>query len=285
MSMASKMRVQLERDELLIAPGAYDCITAALIEQAGFDAVYMSGGCTAAMVGFPDYGLTTMTELTENAGRMANMVGVPVIADADTGFGNELNVYRTVREYELRGVAAIQLEDQGFPKKCGHLDRKEIVSIEEFVSKIRAAAAARRDKDTIIIARTDARGVAGFEEAVRRMNAALDAGADVAFLEAPQTMEETEQVPHLIHGPCLLNVVRGGKSPLVDLRQAASFGYKIAIVPGLLLAHIIGCCDDILRELSETRVHPETRNNISVKEMFRRVGSDRWDALQAQFAP
>jgi 2-methylisocitrate lyase-like PEP mutase family enzyme len=284
MSMASKMRAQLAGDEMLVAPGAYDCITAALIEQAGFSAVYMSGGCTASMLGFPDYGLTTMTELADNAGRIAGMVQVPVIADADTGYGNELNVYRTVREYEMRGVAAIQLEDQGFPKKCGHLDKKEIVPIEQFVNKIRAAAGARRDKDTIIIARTDARSVAGFEEAVRRMNAALEAGADVAFLEAPQTMDETKQAPRLINGPCLLNVVRGGKSPLVDLREAASFGYKIAIVPGLLLAHIIGCCDDILRELSETHVHPETRNNISVKDMFRRVGSDRWDALQAQYS-
>lgn len=283
MTMATRMRADLTGDSMIVAPGAYDCITAALIERAGFGAVYMSGGCTAGMLGFPDYGLTTMTELAENAGRIAGMVDLPVIADADTGYGNELNVHRTVREYEQRGVAAIQLEDQSFPKRCGHLDNKEIVSIEEFVRKIRAAADARRNPDTLIVARTDARSVVGFEEAVRRMNAALDAGADIAFLEAPQSMEETEQAPRLIGGPCLLNVVRGGKSPLVDLRQAEAFGYKIAIVPGLLLMHIIGCCEDVLQELKETRIHPETRNNVSVRDMFRRVGSDKWDALQARY--
>jgi len=283
MSLAASLRQEIAAGRFVVAPGAYDCVTAKLIESAGFGAVYMSGGCTAGMLGFPDYGLATMTEMVDNAGRIAGAVAVPVIADADTGYGNELNVTRTVREYELRGVAAIQLEDQGFPKKCGHLDNKVIVPVEEFVAKIRAAAAARRNQDTIIVARTDARAVSGFEDAVRRMNAALDAGADVAFLEAPQTMAETEQVPRLVHGPCLLNVVRGGKSPLIDLRQADTMGYRIAIVPGLLLAHIIGSCDEILQELRETHIHPIPHNNLSIRDMFRRLGSDEWDTLRAQF--
>jgi 2-methylisocitrate lyase-like PEP mutase family enzyme len=282
MSLAASLRREIADGPLIVAPGAYDCITAKLIEGAGFGAVYMSGGCTAGMLGFPDYGLATMTEMVDNAGRIAGAVTVPVIADADTGYGNELNVTRTVREYELRGIAAIQLEDQGFPKKCGHLDNKVIVPVEEFVVKIRAAAAARRNKDTIIVARTDARAVSGFEDAVARMNASLEAGADVAFLEAPQTMAETEQVPRLVHGPCLLNVVRGGKSPLFDLRQAGDMGYRIAIVPGLLLAHIIGSCGEILQELRETRIHPIPRGNLSIRDLFRHLGSDAWDTLRTQ---
>src|SRR5499433_3480524 len=151
---------------MLVAPGAYDCITARTIAQAGFDAVYMTGAGTAAMLGYPDYGLVTMSEMADNAGRLASAIDVPVIADADTGYGNELNATRTVREYERRGVAGLHIEDQGFPKKCGHLDNKTIVSLDEYLAKNRAAAAAKRDPDFIVIARTDSRAVLGFEEAV-----------------------------------------------------------------------------------------------------------------------
>ena len=235
------------------------------------------------MLGFPDYGLTTMSEMVDNAGRIANAVSVPVIADADTGFGNELNVTRTVREYELRGVAAIQIEDQGFPKRCGHLEGKEIVSVKEFVTRIRAAAAARRNPDTLIVARTDARSIAGFSESIDRLNAALEAGADIAFFEAQQSIQETQDIPRLIHGPCLLNVTRGGKSPVPDLRQVADMGYRIAILPGLLLMHIIGSCRQILKEAQETQTHPVPLGNISIIEMWRVVGADDWDAVQARY--
>src|SRR5271155_4968408 len=184
MTHAARFRELLRRDGMVVAPGAYDCITARLIERAGFDAVYMTGAGTAATLGYPDFGLVTMSEMVGNAGRIAAAVDLPVIADADTGYGNELNVVRTVREYERTGVAGIHLEDQGFPKKCGHLDDKEIVPREDWLAKIRAAAAARRDRDFVIIARTDARAVAGFDEAIARANAALAAGADMAFVEA-----------------------------------------------------------------------------------------------------
>src|SRR6266699_4581595 len=163
LSAAARLRRLLAQNGLLIAPGAYDCISARTIEQAGFSAVYMTGAGTAATLGYPDYGLLTMSEMADNAGRLAAAVGVPVIADADTGYGNELNVTRTVREYEARGVAGIHIEDQGFPKKCGHLDDKEIVPREDWLAKIRAAAAARRTADFTIIARTDARAVIGFD--------------------------------------------------------------------------------------------------------------------------
>src|SRR5262245_39117652 len=176
MSRATKLR-QLLKQDMIVAPGAYDCITARTIAQADFAAVYMTGAGTAAALGYPDYGLLTMSEMADNAGRIAAAVTVPVIADADTGYGNELNATRTVREYERRGVAGLHIEDQAFPKKCGHLDRKAIVSRDEFLAKIRAALAARRDGDFYIIARTDARAVAGLEEAIARANAALAVGA------------------------------------------------------------------------------------------------------------
>src|SRR5258707_7944538 len=220
MRPAARLRELLGQPEMIIAPGAYDGITARLIEQAGFPAVYMTGAGTSMARGFPDFGLLSMSEMAENAAVIARTVEIPVIADADTGYGNELNVTRTVREFEARGVAGIHIEDQASPKRCGHLDGKEIISGPEFVSKIRAAVAARRDPDFLIIARTDARAVAGFDEAIARANAALDAGADMAFVEAPQTMEEIAAVPKRVKGPCLLNVVWGGKTPEIDLREA-----------------------------------------------------------------
>src|SRR3954453_14310746 len=189
MTQAARFRELLRRDGMVVAPGAYDCITARLIERAGFNAVYMTGAGTAATLGYPDYGLVTMSEMADNAGRIAAAVGVPVIADADTGYGNELNATRTVREYEQRGIAGLHIEDQGFPKKCGHLDNKVIVPLDEYLAKVRAAVAARTNSDFVIIARTDSRAVLGLEEAIRRANAALEAGADMAFFEAPRTME------------------------------------------------------------------------------------------------
>jgi 2-methylisocitrate lyase-like PEP mutase family enzyme len=283
MTAAKRMRSLLQQDGMVVAPGAYDGITAKLVEQAGFPAVYMTGAGTAATCGYPDYGLLTMSEMVENAGRLAAAVGVPVIADADTGYGNELNVVRTVREYERRGIAGIHIEDQGFPKRCGHLDDKEIIPLEDYLPKIRAAAAARRDQDFLIIARTDSRAGAGFEEAVRRMNEALAAGADMAFLEAPQTLDEVAAVPRLVKGPCLLNVVWRGKTPEIGLGDAEAMGYKLAILPGLLFKTVIGACDAALQQLRETRRHPAPAMDLTVREVFRRVGADEWDKLRTAF--
>jgi 2-methylisocitrate lyase-like PEP mutase family enzyme len=224
-----------------------------------------------------------MSEMVGNAERIAAAVGLPVIADADTGYGNELNVFRTVREYERSGVAGIHIEDQGFPKKCGHLDDKEIVPREEWLAKIRAAAAARQDPDFLIIARTDARAVAGFDEAVARANAALAAGAEMVFVEAPQTLDEVAAVPRLVQGPCLLNVVYGGKTPDLDLREAERMGYKLAILPGLLLKCVVGICEEKLGQLKAAHRHPAPPKEMTVREMFARVGADEWDARRTQF--
>jgi len=275
------LRRLLGRPQMLIAPGAYDGITARLIEQAGFDAVYMTGAGTSMARGFPDFGLLGMSEMVDNAAVMARSISVPLISDADTGYGNELNVTRTVREFESRGVAGIHIEDQVSPKRCGHLDGKEVIGREEFISKIRAAVAARRDPDFLIIARTDARAMMSLDEAIWRANAALAAGADMAFVEAAQTLEEVAAIPKLVEGPCLLNVVPGGRTPIFDLREAESMGYRLAILPGLMLKATLEAGDAALAELKATHVAPKV--NASVAQTFQRFGADEWNALRSQF--
>ena len=282
MTKGKSFREALKRG-MVAAPGCYDCITARSIERAGFEAVYMTGAGTAAMLGYPDYGLVTMSEMADNAGRIASAIKLPVIADADTGYGNELNAIRTVREYEKRGVAGIHIEDQGFPKKCGHLEDKTIVPIEDYVAKIRAAVSAKVDPDFLVIARTDSRAVLGFEEAIRRANAAIEAGADMAFVEAPQTLEETQAVPKLVKGPCLFNNVWRGKSPDIAFDDAQRMGYKVTIVPGMLFKAVIGICDATLKEMKAIGRHPQLDTNMTVRDAFRRVGADEWDAVSERF--
>lgn len=284
MSKASELRALIKRGGMTVAPGAYDCITARAIADAGFEVVYMTGSGTAAAHGYPDYGLLTMSEMVANASKIASSVDLPVISDADTGYGNELNVVRTVHEYARQGVAAIHIEDQVFPKKCGHLDNKEVIPAEDYVAKMRAAADARGNSDFVIIARTDSRGVIGFDEAIRRANAALAAGADVAFVEAPQTLEEVAAVPKLVKGPCLLNVVRRGKTPAVELKDAEEMGYKIAILPSLLFRGVLGCCDELLAEVKKGRV-PAPSKDFSPQEGFARFGAAEWDELRERYRP
>lgn len=283
MNRSTQLRQLLARREMLVAPGAYDGITARLIEEAGYPAVYMTGAGTSAARGFPDFGLLTMTEMVENAAVMARSISVPLIADADTGYGNELNVSRTVREFESRNVAAIHIEDQVTAKRCGHLDGKEIVSREEFIAKIRAAVAARRDPDFIIIARTDARAVLDLQEAVARANAALAAGADLAFIEAPQTLDEVVAIPKLVKGACLLNLVPGGKTPLLHLAEVEAMGYRMTILPGILLITIMEACDAALQELKLSKRLASPKNGAKVAELFRRFGADEWSLLRTQF--
>ncbi len=282
-SSSARMRHLLRQPGMLIAPGAYDGLTAKLVEQAGFPVVYMTGSGTSAARGFPDFGLLTMTEMVENASVLARSVSIPLIADADTGYGDALNVTRTVREYESRNVAGIHIEDQVSPKRCGHLGGKEVVSREEYLTKIRAAVAARSDPDFLVIARTDARSVVSFEEAVERSNEALAAGADMAFVEAMETMDELQRIPKLVHGPCLLNVVPGGKTPLFDLREAEAMGYKLALVPGILFRTAIEACDEALKRLRETHMAPLPKPGATFADGFRRFGSDEWNDLRTRF--
>ena len=282
MTSASQLRKLLQRPEIVVAPGVYDGLTARLAEQAGFAAVYMTGAGTSAARGYPDYGLLTMTEMVDNAALIARTVGVPLIADADTGYGNELNVTRAVREFEARGVAAIHIEDQVSPKRCGHLDGKEVVGRDEFVAKIRAALAARVDPDFLIIARTDARAVVDLDEAIARVNAALAAGADMAFVEATRTLEEMQAVPREVHGPCLLNVVPGGKTPPLTMGDAQAMGYRLAILPGIALQAVVEACEAAFATLKQTHL-PPVGGGLSPLDLFRRVGAEEWDALRRQF--
>jgi 2-methylisocitrate lyase-like PEP mutase family enzyme len=254
MSTATSLRELLGSPGMVIAPGAYDAIGARLIEQAGFAAVYMTGAGTSPHAAFPTSAFCSMSEMVDNAAVMARATHIPLIADADTGYGNELNVTRTVREYEARGVAAIHIEDQVSPKRCGHLEGKEVISRDEFVSKIRAAVEARRSKEFVVIARTDARAMLGLDEAIWRANASLEAGADMAFVEATQKLEEIAQVPKQVRGPCLLNVVPGGRTPIIDLREVERMGYKLAILPGLMLKAAIEAGDAALAELKATHL-------------------------------
>ena len=224
-----------------------------------------------------------MSEMVDNARRIATAVGMPVIADADTGYGNELNVIRTVREYEAAGVAGIHIEDQGFPKKCGHSTTRRSSRSTNWLAKIRAAAASRRSRDFTVIARTDSRAVAGFDEAIGRANDAIEAGADMVFVEAPQTMDEVTRVPQLVRGPCLLNVVGGGGRRRSTSPEAERMGYKLAIVPGLLIKNVVGICEQMLGELAATRRHPKPVREMTVRDTFQLWGADEWDALRTQF--
>jgi methylisocitrate lyase len=226
------LRNLIEDKEILLAPGAHDLLTARIIEKAGFKSVYMTGyGQAASMLGKPDVGLLTMTEMADRAKKFAQAVDIPVIADGDTGFGNAINVIRTVEEYEQAGVAAIQLEDQVAPKKCGHMNGRQVVPIDEMLGKIEAAKYARKDKDFIIIARTDARTSLGFDEALKRAKAYADAGADVIFFESPESEEEMRKLNEEIKVPALANMVEGGRTPLFSAKELEEMGYSIVIFP------------------------------------------------------
>ena len=285
MRSTTAFRTLLRDTDLVVAPGAYDGMGAKFIEQAGFQAVYMTGAGTAAALGYPDFGIATMSEMAANAGTLARSVSIPVIADADTGFGNELNVTRTVQEYEMRGVAGLHIEDQVTPKRCGHLDGKEVVSRDEYVAKIRAAVAARRDPDFYVIARTDAAAVLGLDEAIGRANEALAAGADMAFVEAARTLDDLAAIPKRVNGPCLLNIVRGGKTPDLDFATARGMGYRFAILPSLLMGAAQDAFDLALKAVRETDAPPSSAGSMSIAERFRRLGADEWIALGSRFRP
>src|ERR1041385_8101507 len=214
-----------------MVPGAYDTLTARLVEQAGFEAVYLTGGGYSRANGYPDLGLLTLSENVRFIGLTVDAVSIPVIADADTGYGNAINVIRTVREYEKSGVAGFHIEDQVAPKKCGHYEGKEVISRAEMVGKIKAAVDTRRDADMVIIARSDARAIEGLNAAIDRVNAYLEAGADIGFVEAPQTVDELRIVGRSVIGPALVNVFEGGKTPMLPAAELDAMGFRLGIYP------------------------------------------------------
>jgi len=238
MRTTTRLRELLARPDALVIPGAYDALSARLIVQTGFRAVYMTGfGTSASVLGQPDVGLLTMSEMVSRAAALASVAGdVPLIADADTGYGNPINVRRTIREYVRAGVAGLHIEDQVWPKKCGHMEGKQVIPMEEMVQKVHAAVDARQDPDFVIIARTDANAVTGFEDALRRGQAYREAGADVIFIEAPRSLEELRAIGQAFRGtPLIFNWAESGKTPLLPLSEIQALGFNLVIFPVSLL--------------------------------------------------
>jgi len=242
MRTTTRLRELLAGPDLIVAPGAYDALSARLIAQAGFPAVYMTGfGTAASVLGQPDVGLLTMSEMVSRAAAIAAVIAsvagdLPLIADADTGYGNPINVRRTIREYERAGVAGLHIEDQVWPKKCGHMEGKQVIPMDEMVQKVRAAVDARQDPDFVIIARTDANAVHGLEDAIRRGKAYHEAGADVIFIEAPRSMTELRSIAQAFPGvPLLFNWAESGKTPPLPLEEIRTLGFKLVIFPVSLL--------------------------------------------------
>ena len=286
MRTTTKFRQLLNQPGIIQAPGSYDCLTAKLIQQAGFPAVYMTGaGTSVAQLGYPDLGLATMTDMIANAASITDILDVPLIADADTGYGGILNVRRTVRQYERAGVAAIHIEDQEMPKRCGHLDDKKVVSTEDMVQKIRAAVDARTDDDLTIIVRTDSIAVTGWEDAMVRCEEYIKAGADALFVEALRTPEEVEQVGKNISVPLLYNFVESGKSPLLSAADLEKFGFKIVIYPASALLAVTRVVEKIMAQLKETGTTAHLIDDmVSLEACFEVVGLSEMLAEDAQFA-
>jgi 2-methylisocitrate lyase-like PEP mutase family enzyme len=275
----------LRREELLVAPGCFDGLSARLVEEAGFEAAYLSGGAVARSMGIPDIGLVTMSETIERAAQVVSAVKLPIIADADTGYGNAVNLVRTVREFERIGVAAIHVEDQITPKRCGHLDGKEVISLGEMEKKLEAALAARTDSDFCIIARTDARGVHGFDDAIARARAFAKLGVDAIFVEAPQSEQELAEIPRRIpEVPLLVNVFKGGKTPMLPMKRLQEMGYRIAIYPSETQRAAIHAMRMTLATLKRDGTTESIDEALTTfKERDRVVGLDDWQKIERQY--
>jgi carboxyvinyl-carboxyphosphonate phosphorylmutase len=282
----TRFRTMLDAPGIIVAPGAYDGFSARLIEAAGFKAVYMTGAGTAAShLGQPDLGLATLTEMATHASHLASCNSIPLIADADTGYGNALNVVRTVREYEKAGVAGLHIEDQVAPKKCGHIAGKQVVEAKEFADKIRAAVEYKTDPDFVVIARTDARAVTGLDDAIARANLYREAGADLIFFEAPQSLEEVQRVAREVKAPLLANMVQGGRTPALTVVELEKLGFKMVIFPGVCMRAAVPAIEGALERLKQTGTDwPKDGPVMGPMDIFRRVGFDWWHAVEDKFA-
>lgn len=286
MRATTRLRQMLQEPGIIVAPGAYDCLTAKIIEREGFSAVYMTGaGTSVARLGYPDLALATMSEMVANASAIATAVDVPVIADADTGYGGVLNVQRAIRQYERAGVAAIHIEDQEFPKRCGHLEDKRVVPVGDMVRKVRAAVDARTDEDLVIIARTDALAVTGWDDTMRRAEAYAKAGANVLFIEALRTPEEAERAVRNFDLPLIYNFVETGKSPLFPVSELERIGFKLVIFP---VSAMLSVCHRVARLMRELKHKGTTKHLIgdmvSLEECFELAGLAELLARDARYA-
>ena len=284
-SPAARLRRLLAADSLVIAPGIYDGLTAALVQRHGFPAAYVSGAAASVSgLGLPDLGLMTGSEMAAHTTRLRAATALPLIVDIDTGYGNELNVRRTIETYRRIGVAAVHLEDQVFPKRCGHLAGKAVVPVAEAASKVRAAVAAREDDELVIIARTDARGPLGLEAAIDRANAYVDAGADLIFLEAPESERELETIAARVRAPLVANVLARSKTPVLTAERLRELGFRLAIYPLVAIAAATAAVDTALATLAGTGRPPLDARGPA--ELFGLVGLDGWlDWSQAFTGP
>jgi len=283
---AKRLRELLKKPGLVRAPGAFDAWSARLVEMAGFPAAYMTGyGASASVIGRPDIGLMTMSEMVTQARNMAAAVDIPLIADGDTGYGGVLNVIRTVQEFETAGVAGLQLEDQVFPKRCGHMEGKQLIPREEMAAKIKAAVHARRSHDFIIVARTDARAVTGLTDAMARATAYAEAGADVLFVEAPQSVQEMEQIAGALNRPLIANMVERGKTPLLTVSELERIGYRIAIYPVSALYAATRAMVQVLKRMKEeVSAANGVDDLVGFEEFNQLIGVAEMRALEKRFS-
>jgi 2-methylisocitrate lyase-like PEP mutase family enzyme len=271
---AAQLRALLAGDGLIVAPGVSDGLSARLVERAGFLAVYASGGAIARSMALPDLGLLSMSEVVGRLRPIVDAVGIPVIADADDGYGNALNVRRTVAAFEQAGVAALHLEDQLSPKRCGHLDDKTLIPAQDFAQKIAAARDAATDPDLVIIARTDAIAVEGFAAAIARARLYGEAGADVLFVEAPETEQQIERIAEELPGPNLINMFHGGKTPLLPADRLGDLGYRIVIIPSDLQRAAMHAMEEVLRALKhDGDSHSLSERMVSFQQREEIVGT------------
>src|SRR5215213_11141517 len=286
MTEAETLRSRLSRKPIVIAPGVYDPFTALIASRAGFTALYVSGAAIAyTKLGRPDIGLVTMTEVTDTLALIRDRVDSHLIVDADTGYGNALNVVRTVREFERAGANAIQLEDQDFPKRCGHLDGKALIPADEMCGKIRAAVDARRSRETLIVARTDAVAVEGFDRAIERAAMYRDAGADMLFVEAPKTRDDLARLVKALPGvPLMANMVEGGKTPILPAADLEQIGFALVIFPGGIVRALGRMAADYYGSLAANGTTEPFRNQmLSFEEINRVVGTPEMIALGKRY--
>ncbi|TAK81230.1 MAG: oxaloacetate decarboxylase [Betaproteobacteria bacterium] len=284
MRPTTKLRQLLSRPGAIMAPGVADALNAKLVQRHGFEAVYMTGaGTSAVRLGMPDVGLLTMSEMVDNAARIADASGLPVIADADNGYGGVLNVRRTVQAYERAGIAAVHIEDQVMPKRCGHLMGKQLVPVEEMVAKIRAATDARSDADFVLIARSDAVAVEGFEPALERALRYKEAGADVLFIEAPSA-EQLPKIAPRLKAPLVYNMATSGKTPFLKREEIERLGFQIIIYPNWMMLAAIRAASEVLATLKETGTIASIAKDVpSFKEFFDLLGMPEVQELEARY--
>ena len=279
------LRERMAAPGIVVAPGCYDCISARLVEVAGFDALYVTGsGVSMSALGAPDMGALSFGEILDRVRRICDAVSIPVIADADTGYGGPLNVIRTMREFERAGVSAVQFEDQEWPKKCGHEPGRKVASSREMEQRIKAAADARVDSDVMIVARTDAIALEGFEAALERAERYREAGADILFVEAPQSEAELGQVPKQLGVPCLANMVEGGRTPVLPFPTLEALGFKVAIYPNSLTRLFARAGQDLLSSLRTTGSTAAMANQmLDHNQLWTLFENERWQALEKRF--